>query len=36
LERESFLKSPDIREPLHGIAGMAENDSLQKIEFPLE
>jgi hypothetical protein len=31
---KAFLERPDLREPLHCIAGLAENDPLQEIELP--
>jgi hypothetical protein len=36
VDGKTFLVGPDIRESLHGITGVAKDDSLQKIEFSLE
>jgi hypothetical protein len=36
LKWNAFLKGPDFSKSLHGVAGMSENNPLQKIELPLE
>jgi hypothetical protein len=36
VDGKTFLVGPDIGESLHGIAAVAKDDSLQKIEFSLE
>jgi hypothetical protein len=36
VDGKTSLVGPDIRESLHGIAAVAEDDALQKIEFSLK